>query len=153
MARLEFKSYSGSGVNGTNFTVAIENANRRPSIRTMTAGSTWGFSRLEIGVEYTKCSIGHITKIAPKKETTVYLNPFGYIFFRTKNVDEDFGFSKLLSPAKILNELESLGYRMDESCERNLLISKLVGYAFFAVFTTAITFLVVMAIIDPPKFN
>lgn len=147
------KSYSGTGINGTTLGVAIEMANSKASIRHLQAPPGWSWAKLDIDENAAIFRFNYITKVAPRDETVVYLNPFGYIFFRTKNTEEDFGFSKTLSVKKILSNLEALGYNLDSTCQKNLLAATITGYAYYAVFVGVIAFLIAMAIIDPPHMK
>jgi hypothetical protein len=147
------KIYNGTGINGTNLSIALDRANSKATIRNLQAPPGWSHARIEISKEATKFNFNYLTKIAPKKETTVYLNPFGYLFFRTKNTEEDFGFSKFFGTEKILNDLKEFGYKLDSTCQKNYMMARVTNYVIVTLFVTVISILIIMAIIDPPHMK
>lgn len=147
------KSYSGTGINGTTLGVAIEMANSKASIRHLQAPPGWSWAKLDIDENAAIIRFNYITKVAPRDETVVYLNPFGYIFFRTKNTEEDFGFSKFFGTEKILNDLKEFGYKLDSTCQKNYMMARVTNYVIVTLFVTVISILIIMAIIDPPHMK
>lgn len=91
----------------------------------------------------------HIKKsVMPSTVTEISLSKLGYIFFRTHDQTNDFGFVTL-KVGQVIKELSNRGYNLSESCERNLLAAKLSLFSIIALTVVVVLVVTVLAVLKP----
>jgi hypothetical protein len=136
-------TFAGAGVNSSSLRAAFTAAMNVPAKRVRPLGATWPFVRLTIRKELAEFDLPRVHKSARRSDVEVNLSKLGYVFFNSNNPANDFGFCSLRIDA-LLRELRSRGYRLNDSCTRNLRVAKTSIFSIVAL-QAAIVIVVVVA--------
>jgi hypothetical protein len=145
--RDEKMTFTGAGLNDSSFLGAINKANNSPSKRTVPAGATWPFVKLSINKKTIEFRMAHIHK-SVSSDVRITLSKLGYLYFHSVDHANDFGFCTLRVDA-LIRKLNEHGYRLDESCRRNLLAAKIFMYSMFCVQMIIVAIVIIMTILKP----
>lgn len=146
--RGELTAFTGAGLNDSSFLGAINKANNSPSKKTVPAGATWPFVKLTISEQAVEFRMAHIHKSMRSSEVKITLSKLGYLYFHSKNNANDFGFCTLKVSA-LMRELVKHGYRLDESCRRNLIAAKIFLYSIVCTQIVIVVVVLTMAVLKP----
>lgn len=141
--------FRGAGCNGPSLLNAITNSINSPSKETVPAGATWPFVTLLLEDNSVIFNMAHIQRATvPAKIKEVSLSRLGYIFFKTHDHKNEFGFATVRTMA-LLKELQERGYTLDESCQRNLFVAKVPMALSLLIPSVILATIIVMSILKP----
>lgn len=141
-------TFTGAGCNAASLLTAIANAMNSPSKDTLPAGATWPFVTLSLDKQSVDFHMLYIKKSARPRDTEVRLSKLGYLYFQTPNHDNDFGFLTV-KLSTLVKELRDRGYRLDKSCERNMLTARTTIVVTTALALAVVVLVTTMAILKP----
>lgn len=141
-------TFTGAGCNAAGLFTAIANGVNSPSKETLPAAATWPFVTLSFGKQSAEFRMAHIKKNAVRADTTVVLSKLGYLYFQTPDHSNDFGFLTLRM-GTLIKVLREHGYRLDNSCERNLTFAKVFIALMLIMILSVVVLVTVMAILKP----
>lgn len=142
-------TYRGAGCNGPSLLTAITNAIITPSKKTVPAGATWPLVTLSVAGQAVEFNMLHIQRnVMPEDVTEVSLSKIGYLFFCTSDHTYEFGFATL-KMASLMKELRERGYRLDESCDRNIFFARTSLVLLTAIPLLFLVVIVIMTILKP----
>jgi len=141
-------TFIGAGCNDSNWVTAILNALDSPSRRTLPAGATWPFVSLSVDRRSVEFRMVHIKKMVTPSDAKISLSKLGYIYFKSQDHENDFGFMTLRVNAlvKLLREHD---YLLDESFERNMFIAKTSLYLSNFIGLVILVTIIVATILRP----
>jgi len=138
--------HTGAGCNDSNLFRAVSKGMNSPSKSTLPAGATWPFVRLSIDQRSVEFSMLHIKKSVTPSDAEIGLSKLGYVYFRSRNHANDFGFATL-RVGTLIKELRERGYRLDESCSQNMLAARISLYSVTAIQLMIVVLVTVMMIV------
>ncbi|QQS69723.1 hypothetical protein IPP75_01100 [Candidatus Saccharibacteria bacterium] len=138
--------FTGSGVNAPSIKVSLARASESPSKSSFTVGATWPFVTLTLGKKRVEFRMPGVIKFATATDSKITLSKLGYLFFRSADPNNDFGFSTLALNRLIVG-LKAMGFELDSTCITNLKIARLFHVIFlsFGLLFLACVFAVMFA--------
>lgn len=139
---MKSKTFTGAGINRSSLLIALKAASEARSPLDP-IGATWPLVRIVVDDEQVEFVMPQVQKIVRKKDTRIEVSKAGYVYFRTLNQVDDFGFC---TPriGRLLSELKKRGYKLGKSCRGNLLFAR-ISLALLVAFPVMILSLLVFA--------
>ncbi len=123
--------FIGSGVNASTIKGALVRASEAPSKSSFTVGATWPFVTLTLEEKRVEFRMPGVIKFATATDSKITLSKLGYLFFRSVDPNNDFGFSNL-SLSRLIVGLKEMGFELDSTCITNLRVARLFHIIFLS---------------------
>lgn len=141
--------FTGAGCNAASWLVAVRQATDSPSKTTVPAGATWPFVKLTLDDDSATIRFAQIRKtVSPSTTSQIKLSKLGYIYFESKDKQNDFGFATLKINS-LIRELKQRGFILNEASMRNLAMAKFSLFLGILIPLVFLTIIIIMSLLNP----